>query len=176
MLPINRLPIKTRSGDVFPHVRSRWVRAGGTSWAHQAPSITLWQESLEHGGASVEPQVKMYGVGCVSNAQQGYVWMSHLYAGSISFIHKLACRHALHMYMLYVCTDLTSPTCPSSLMRSGLAEPTTCTTPEPSVRENFQPSDTFHPRTRFMLVHLPYKCEQKTGGEEKNDACEFDNR
>ena len=50
----------------YPHVRGRWVRAGGTSRAHQAQSITRWQEPLEHGGASVEPQVRMYWLGCVS--------------------------------------------------------------------------------------------------------------
>lgn len=112
----------------------------------------------------------MCGVGCVSNAQQGYVWMSHLYTGSIRFIHKLACRHALHVYMLYVCTDLTSPTCASSLMRSSLAEPTTCTTPEHSVRENFHPSDMFHPCTHALCLctcALVHKREQKTRGEEK---------
>lgn len=110
----------------------------------------------------------MCGVGCVSNAQQGYVWMSHLYTGSISFIHKLACRHALHVYMLYVCTDLTSPTCASSLMRSSLAEPTTCTTSEHSVQENFHPSDMFHPCTHALcLCTYHTSVNRKQRGEEK---------
>jgi len=58
-------PIYNRSSGLYPHLRSRWVRAGGTSWAHQPQSITQWQEPLEHGGASVEPQVRMYETGWV---------------------------------------------------------------------------------------------------------------
>lgn len=74
MPPTAHLHIQTRRGDVSPHMRGRWMRAGGTSWAHQAQSITWWQEPFEHGGASVEPQVKMYFTS--ADTHQWWVWTS----------------------------------------------------------------------------------------------------
>ena len=83
------IPIHTRSSSPCPHVRGRWARAGGTSWAHQAQSITQWQEPLDHGGASVEPQVRMYGVG----------WDSfyHIKYTARAYIDVTFCMQALYL-------------------------------------------------------------------------------
>lgn len=173
MLPINRLPIKTRSEDVFPHVRSRWVRAGGTSWAHQAPSITLWQEPLEHGGASVEPQVKCVGWAVFLMHSKG-MYGCHICIQALYVSHT-----TWHVDTHYTCTCCmcarTSHLPHAPPVSWGQAEPTTCTTPKHSVWENFHPSDMFHPCTRDLcLCTIQVWTENKRWG--KNDACDFDNR
>lgn len=139
MAPSTHLHIQTRRGGVYPHVRGRWVRAGGTCWAHQAQSITQWQGPLEHGGASVEPQVRMYWLGCdsfyliwdtarvgmdVIFCMQGILELSHTQTPFGGFSHEIL-PSALPWSLPY----LTS-------LRSGLAGLTSSTTPELSLQVN----------------------------------------
>lgn len=141
MLPINRLPIKTRSEDVFPHVRSRWVRAGGTSWAHQAPSITLWQEPLEHGGASVEPQVKCVGWAVFLMHSKGmyrcHICIQALY---VTRVHA-ACVHGPHISHMRLQSHEVKPCWTHHLHNAWALS-----------LKNFHPADMFHPCTRDLCL------------------------
>lgn len=152
MLPINRLPIKTRSGDVFPHVRSRWVRAGGTSWAHQAPSITLWQEPLEHGGASVEPQVKCVGwavflmhskgmYGCHICIQALYVSYTNWHVDTHYTCTCCMCARTSHL-----------PHAPPVSWGQALLNP------PPAQHLSTQSEKTFTLQTCSIHAHTPYAC------------------
>lgn len=67
-----KFPALTTGWSRYAREKSRWARAGGTSWAHQAQSIKQWQEALVCGGASVEPQVKWTGLPLLKHSKSVY--------------------------------------------------------------------------------------------------------